>query len=184
MLLFYLTFYINYVILIIDEVLGVSIVAKLTLKCFGCKQEFRREELINYTPLNSQTSHNYCKKCLEKKQQRENFSNKVCSIFGIKVPGPRIWAERKRLIDKFGYTDNTIIECLDYLYNIKKLKVLSESLTLVNPANVDAMQRYKRQQAAKAGQLTAAAAVKIVEHKVALRQEEKEPEKNLDEWFV
>ena len=64
------------------------------------------------------------------------------------------------------------------------MKTLSESLVLVTPANVEAMRRYKQQQAAEAGQLVAAAATKIVEHKVALRQEEKEPEENLDEWFI
>ena len=64
------------------------------------------------------------------------------------------------------------------------MKTLSESLVLVTPTNVEEMKRYKRQQAAEAGQLAAAAAIKIVEHKVVLRQEEKEPEENLDEWFV
>ena len=85
---------------------------RLTRKCAGCKQEFRKDELIQYATLSGKTTYWYCKDCYEEKLAREKFSNKICEIFGIKSPGPRIWTERKRLRDKYGYTDNTIIECL------------------------------------------------------------------------
>ena len=160
--------------------------AKATLKCFECKQDFRREELINYTPLNSKIAHNYCRKCLEEKQQRENFSNKVCTIFGIKAPGPRIWTERKRLMDTFGYTDEIIIDCLDYIYNVENKKKLSESLYLVNPVSVDHMMTYKKRIENNNQQLVKAMAnTKPVEIFVSARRNTKKIKENWDpdEWL-
>ena len=92
--------------------------------------------------------------------------------------------DRKRIIMQYGYTDNTISDCLDYLYNVLKLKVLSKSLCLVTPTNVEKMKQYKRQQSAAAGQLAAAAAIEIVEKPVSIRENiDEEQEENLDEWF-
>lgn len=91
---------------------------RLTKLCHGCKQSFRKSELIDYASPGAKTMYSYCSKCLEEKHSRENFSNKVCSIFGIKTPGPLIWTQRKRLQDTYGYTDDIIVECLDYLYNV------------------------------------------------------------------
>ena len=90
-------------------------------KCFTCKQPFPKEELIDYASENSNVTHHYCKICYAEKIARDNFSNTVCRIFGLKTPGPRIWAERKRIQDKYGYTDNTIVECLLYLYEERKI---------------------------------------------------------------
>ena len=119
---------------------------KSILKCYGCKEDFRREELISYCSPNSKTSHNYCPKCYEEKISRENFSQTVCKIFGLKSPGPRIWKERQRIKETYGYTDETISDCLKYIYEIKGMKKLSESLYLVNPINVDQMMKLKRNQ--------------------------------------
>lgn len=116
------------------------------LTCYECKQKFPQNDLIFYTPERAKTGHNYCKKCLEEKQARENFSNTVCKIFGLKAPGPRIWTERKRLHDKYGYTDNIIVRCLDYIYHIEMKKQLAESLCLVTPTMVEKMMRYERTQ--------------------------------------
>lgn len=88
----------------------------------------------------------YCQKCHNEKIARAAFSDKVCHIFGLKMPGPRIWTERARIIEKYGYTDQIIIDCLDYIYNIENKKKLAESLCLVTPANVEKMLKYKRQQ--------------------------------------
>ena len=119
---------------------------KDTCKCFGCKQEFRKEELVKYFSFSGKTSNWYCPKCLEEKQSRERFSDKACQIFGIKSPGPRIWAERKRLMNTYGYTDDIIIDCLDYIYNVQHVRKLSESLCLITPTNVEKMMKYKKEQ--------------------------------------
>lgn len=119
---------------------------KSTLKCYGCKEVFRREELISYASPNAKTSNNYCPKCYAEKLAREKFSQTVCQIFGLKAPGPRIWAERERLRDTYGYTDDTICDCLKYIYEVNKTKKLSESLCLVTPTNVEKMMKMKRNQ--------------------------------------
>lgn len=38
---------------------------RLTKKCHGCSQVFRREELIDYTSPGTKTMFSYCPKCLE-----------------------------------------------------------------------------------------------------------------------
>ena len=130
--------------------------AKLTKQCFGCKQQFLKTELVNYASLRATQLHSYCPKCLEEKKIKDNFVDAVCQIFNLKAPGPRIWTERKRIIDTYGYTDQTIIDCLQYLYNEKKLKKLSESLCLVTPKNVEDMMKYKRQKSFEATKLSMA----------------------------
>ena len=99
--------------------------------------------MVNYATPRAKTSYWYCKKCYDEKMAQEDFSNKVCSIFGIKTPGPRIWTERKRLIDTYGYTDETIVNCLDYIYNVLKKPKKVETIYLVNPAMVDEMMRFR-----------------------------------------
>ena len=116
-----------------------------TKKCYECKQDFLKDSLVAYCSAAATTSHWYCPSCLQKKQERDRFSEKVCSIFGIKKPTPQIWTERKRLQNKYGYTDNVIIDCLEYIYHIKGYKVLKESLCLVTPTMIDEMMAYKRE---------------------------------------
>lgn len=123
---------------------------KNTLCCHGCKQSFRREDLISYASINSKTAYNYCHKCYKEKINRDYFSFEVCKIFGLKVPGARIWTERKRIQDQYGYTDNTIIDCLKYVYEFAGAKKLTNSLCLVTPANVEKMMKLKRAQEVRA----------------------------------
>ena len=73
---------------------------RLTRKCAGCKQDFRKDELIQYSSITGKTSYWYCKNCYEEKLSREKFVNKVCEIFGLKSPGPLIWTQRKQLKEK------------------------------------------------------------------------------------
>ena len=117
--------------------------ARLTYKCYGCKESFLKENMTYYTGFGAQTGHYYCSKCYEERCNREYFADKVCEIFGLKSPGPRIWAERKRLREKLGYTDKTIVDCLEYLYKIEKKKKIAESLTLVTPSSIAKMIEYK-----------------------------------------
>lgn len=131
---------------------------KLTRKCASCRQDFRKEELVEYTSISGKTTLWYCPNCLKEKQERERFSLKVCEIFGITTPGPRIWTERKRLRDNYGYTDGAIIDCLDYIYNVLKKKKLSESLVLVNPYSMNQMNKWRATKKAQANSLAVAMA--------------------------
>lgn len=109
------------------------------LKCYGtCGNKYPKEELINYK------GNNYCFKCHKEKLMREKFAQKVCDIFKIKAPGPRIWAERKRIQETFGFTDETLIMTLEYIFNVKQVKYLSESLCKINAKTVDEALTYWR----------------------------------------
>lgn len=161
---------------------------KLTRKCYGCKEDFRKEEMLEYTSYSGKTSQWYCRNCYEQKVEREKFSNEVCKIFGIKTPGPRIWTERKRLQATYGYTDQVIVDCLEYIYKIEGAKKLVESLCLVNPTTVDKMMQYKRSQSNKANNLVNATIsdsteyiVPIVENKKNKKKQLLNPEDFLDE---
>lgn len=158
---------------------------KLTKMCYGCRQEFRKSELVDYTSPAAKISHSYCPNCLKEKQEREAFSEKVCSIFGIKSPGPRIWNDRKRLIEKFGYTDDIIIDCLDYVYNVEKQDKKVESLYLVNPVSVERMRKFKRDLEAENRQIARALSHTQVKEYIAPIQEniDEKKEWNPDDWL-
>lgn len=158
---------------------------KMTRKCAGCKEEYRKDEMVEYFSITGKTSAWYCPTCLAERQARERFSNKVCEIFGIKSPGPRIWTERKRLRDKYGYTDNAIVDCLEYIYHVQKKDKLADSLVLVNPRSMANMKSWKAEQRAKAGSLAAAIAnTEVREYEVPVNEKKKEKKEiDLDEYL-
>lgn len=158
----------------------------ITRKCVGCKQEFHKDELIQYASLSGKTTYWFCKNCYEEKLARERFSNKVCEIFGIKSPGPRIWTERKRLRNTYGYTDDSIVDCLDYIYNIIRKDKLAESLVLVNPRTMANMKSWKVTKKAQAGSLAAAMAnTQTTEYIVPIKENNyKKEEINLDDALL
>lgn len=153
--------------------------------CFGCKHSFRPEELVHYTPLTAKNGHWFCPKCLAERESREMFSNKVCEIFGIKSPGPRIWRDRERLVMKYGYTDQVIIDCLDYAYNVLHLAKKTESLGLVTPRMIDQMKQYKRKLAANSGSIIAALNQPIERVEVEVQENTKSNKQriNPDDWL-
>ena len=161
-------------------------VKRATKQCYSCKQVFRREELVDYASPRAKNLQSYCPKCLKEKQEKDKFTDAVCFIFGIKMPGGRIWRDRRNLIDQYGYTDQTIIDCLDYLYNVKKMKKLSESLYLINPPIVNEMLQYKKQQAVEAQKLASAMQQKEKEFIVPVQKKKKQIKKveyDPDEWL-
>ena len=129
---------------------------QLTRQCHDCKQSFRKDEMLQYASVNGKNIYWYCKDCYEEKLARERFQHKVCQIFGLKSPGPLIWTQRKRLRDKFGYTDDAIVDCLDYIYHVKHMDKLKESLGLINPRSMEEMRRWRADQKARASTLAAA----------------------------
>ena len=159
---------------------------QLTRKCFGCKQDIRKDEMIQYTSFSGKTSHWFCKSCYEEKLARERFQNKVCEIFGIKSPGPLIWTQRKRLRDEYGYTDDAIIDCLEYIYNVEHMDKLKESLGLVNPRSMENMKKWRTIKKGQASSVAAAIAnTNIQERKVIIRENKKKrAEINLDDALL
>ncbi len=159
---------------------------RITRKCFGCKQDFRKNELVEHSSPSGKTTNWYCPKCLQEKLDREKFSDTVCSIFGIKNPGPIIWTQRKRLQEKYGYTDDVIITCLEYIYKVEHKKILSESLVLVTPLTVEKALKYKKQQEYNENKLvTAVTGTQYVERYVKIKEniDEEKTELNPDDFL-
>ena len=158
----------------------------ITKKCAGCKQEFHKDELIQYASLSGKTTYWFCKECYAEKLAREKFSDKVCEIFGIKSPGPRIWTERTRLINTYGYTDDAIVDCLDYIYNVVKKNKLAESLALVNPRSMANMKSWRATKQAQAGSIAAAMVTTETKEYIVPIQENntKKQEINLDDALL
>ena len=159
---------------------------QLTRKCAGCGESFRKTEMVQYFSPSGKTSNWYCPKCLEEKQARERFANKVCQLFGIKAPGPVIWTQRKRLQNEYGYTDDSIIDCLDYIYNVSKKDKLSESLALVGPRSMANMKAWRADRQARASSIAAAIAnTETHEYVVPVKENtSKKKEINLDDALL
>ena len=131
---------------------------QLTRKCYGCKQDIRKDEMVQYSTLSGKTSYWFCRSCYEEKLARERFQSKVCQIFGIRAPGPLIWTQRKRLRDTYGYTDDAIVDCLEYIYHVAHMKKLKESLGLVGPRSMEEMKKWRAEKKAQASMIAAAVA--------------------------
>lgn len=116
---------------------------------------FKKENLVEYFTASGKTSYILCPDCLAKKLEREKFQDTICEILGIRSPGPRIWAQRKRLSDKYGYTDETIVECLRFLHDVKHYEFNRETLGLVAPWSIEEMNKWKKAQQAKASSIAA-----------------------------
>ena len=159
---------------------------QLTRKCHGCKQDIYKDEMIQYTTLSGKTSYWFCKPCYEERMARERFQLKVCQIFGIKAPGPRIWTERKRLMESYGYTDDAIVDCLDYIYNVEHMNKLTESLGLVGPRSMANMKKWRATKKAQANSIAAAAInMETKEYIVPVRENtKKKKEINLDDALL
>ena len=159
---------------------------QLTRKCYGCGQDIRKEEMIQYSTPSGKTSYWFCKDCYEDKLAREKFQAKVCEIFGIKSPGPLIWTQRKRLKDEYGYTDDAIVDCLDYIYNVEHMNKLKESLGLVNPRSMMNMKAWRANKKAQASSIAAAIAnTEMKEYIVPIREHKKrKKEINLDDALL
>ena len=159
---------------------------QLTRKCYGCKQDIRKDELIQYASISGKTTYWFCKSCYEEKLAREKFQLKVCQIFGLKSPGPLIWTQRKKLRDTYGYTDDAIIDCLDYIYNVEHMNKLKESLGLVNPRSMANMKKWRAEKKAVAGSLAAAmSTMETKEYVVPIKENtRKKQEINLDDALL
>ena len=159
---------------------------QLTRKCAGCKQDIRKDEMIQYASPTGKTTYWFCKECYEEKLARERFQEKVCQIFGLKSPGPLIWTQRKRLRDTYGYTDDAIVDCLEYIYHVEHMNKLKESLGLVTPINMAKMKKWRASKSGVAGGIAAAAAnTEVNERVVYIRENTSKKEKlNLDDALL
>ena len=159
---------------------------QITRKCYGCKQVINKSEMLQYSSPSGKTSYWFCKDCYEEKLARERFQTKVCQIFGLKSPGPVIWTQRKKLRDEYGYTDDAIVDCLEYIYNVKHMNKLVESLGLVGPRSMMEMKAWRADKKARASSIVAAIANTETHEYVVPIQEKKKIKKeiNLDDALL
>ena len=159
--------------------------AKATLVCHVCHLIFRREEMVKYATLNAKTAYWYCPDCLKEVQENEWFANEICRIFGTKRPGQQIYTERKKLKEKYGYTDKTIINCLNYVYEVEKIKKLKSTLYFVNPTNVEKMAQYNRTKENVGNSIAQAAKSEYKEYIVPIKEDKKKekPQFDFDSFF-
>jgi hypothetical protein len=118
----------------------------------------------------------YCPECHKEKINREKFYNCICELFGIKAPGPKIYAQRKKIKAAYGFTDETIMKTLDYLFNVKKLNKGFESIGLVNPQNVEEARKYFEEKKKKEEKLREAEQTRIEKIVVPVKKKERKVE--------
>ncbi len=107
--------------------------------CKTCHKRLNKQEMVFYI------DGYYCPKCYQERISRETFSRYVCELFNLKAPGPRIWKQRKRLREKYGYDDETIILTLDYLFFVEKRKFIEETIGLVAPWSVERARKWSEE---------------------------------------
>lgn len=122
------------------------------LICPLCKVKNHRKDVM----ANVIRGRYYCKECFKKqkaideekekeKQQNLYFADRICFLFGLKVPGPLIYTQRKKLQEQ-GYTDEEILYTLEYAFTIRKLDKKKETLGIVPYMYEDATKWQKKLQ--------------------------------------
>ena len=153
-----------------------------TRTCYKCHIVDLKENMISVN--DNGKAPFICIKCHNEKVMREKFSDAVCHIFGIKAPG-NLWKERNKIIKEYGYTDQIILDTLEYLYNIKGWKVYGPKIiNLITPPNVEAMMKYKRRKDYEENKIVSAFVAGINNKTQPLRVHIKEKIKEKPNWDI
>lgn len=105
--------------------------------CPECKDKLHKEDGVYEKP------HYYHTGCYAKKLIRRELFDYICRLMNLKSPGPIIYAQRKKYINEYGYTDEGILNTLKYIYEVKHMSVqkADERIGLV-PYYYDKAQLY------------------------------------------
>lgn len=112
-----------------------------TIKCHYCNEQVDRKEAIKYK------NYNYHPHCYEQKKARDELSDYICRLFGLKRPGPVIYAQISQLIEEnkdFSYCG--IKQALIYYYEVLKNPVKDQyknTIGIVRYVYDDAQEHYK-----------------------------------------
>lgn len=126
---------------------------KPTLKCYKCGEQFPRGDLVEYVTMRAKNPHRYCPKCLKEIKATENFYKKISEFYKNDISWATINKRKTALYETYGYTDQTIIDCLEYAYTVKGYVVLEKALGIVKPPLVEEMLQYKRAKEFKENQI-------------------------------
>ena len=146
------------------------------LTCAECSKQKRD---IKKYPRGEIIEHNgrkLCPACYKQAVENEKFRIFICELFGVKSPGPKIYTQRKRLKEEYGFTDETIMRTLEYIFRVKKKNKSFESLGLVTPAMVEEAHQYHLKQKALE-KVVNLDEIKIKRHIVPIKEAERK--KNL-----
>jgi SPBc2 prophage-derived uncharacterized protein yorH len=108
------------------------------VKCAGCGLQVDKNEAIRYK------DKNFHKKCYEIQKDKDEIFKYVCELFGLKKPGPVIYSQLKRFMEKYPhYTYKGILNSLVYFYDVKhsSKKKSNEAIGIV-PYVYDEAQEY------------------------------------------
>ena len=160
---------------------------KPTLKCYKCGEQVPRGDLVEYTTMRSKNPHRYCPKCLKTIQDTERFYNKVTEFYKDGISWATINKRKAALYETYGYTDQTIIDCLEYAYKVKGYVVLEKVLGIVKPPLVEEMLQYKKAQDAKENKIVNAIIEGTKKYdlpQIRRRENMKKPKEwNIDDYF-
>ena len=126
---------------------------KPTLKCYKCGEQVPRGDLVEYVTKRSKNPHRYCPTCLKTILDAENFCDKITEFYKDNISWPTINKRKRLLYETYGYTDQTIIDCLEYAYKVKGYVVLEKVLGIIKPPLVEEMLQYKKVQDFKENQI-------------------------------
>ena len=84
--------------------------------------------------------------------------------------------ERKKLKTTYGFTDETIMKTLDYLFNVKKLNKGYESIGLVNPQTVEEAKNYFEEKKKNEEKLKEAEKTRIEKVIIPIKKKERKVE--------
>lgn len=137
--------------------------AQRIYKCFECKIDVLADNAVG------SDGHHYHADCYAKLLDRKTLVSYICKLFGLKAPGPVIYAQRKTFMEKYNYTDAGILKTLMYLYDIKKTKIdgAQERIGLI-PYAYNEAQEYFAQEDYKKKEIATQMANAITNQKIEL----------------
>lgn len=103
-----------------------------------CKKTFRRASMYYYG------DDAYCWQCFPKKLAKVKFERFVKGLFNLTQIPPSVWKEYKNLIT-CGFSNDTIIETIYYIYTAKKVNQLMTIMKMINEKVVEEMTALRKE---------------------------------------
>ena len=85
------------------------------VKCAFCEQFMDKDNSVRYN------EKNYHPNCLQKQKDKEELFKYICTLFGLKKPGPTVYSQLKNFMQKNNsYTYKGVLNSLKYFYEVKR----------------------------------------------------------------
>lgn len=86
----------------------------------------------------------YCWQCFPKQLAKVKFERFVKGLFNLTQIPPSVWKEYKNLIT-CGFSNDTIIETIYYIYTAKKVNELNTAMKMINEKVVEEMTALRKE---------------------------------------